>query len=364
MKQEEQIAILSMQRVVNFGSVLQAYSLREIIAELTDKPVCFMDIDKSRCLPSQKHIPETVDYEVPADYPPGVAQKAKRKLISLLSRYNKKLICRFMRQVLRLDDRFSGITPGYVVIGSDEVFNHGNGIYLQLHGDVRFGTKVISYAASCGSAVAEDILPNDRMTVKQAMEHFSAISVRDAATETYVKEVCGQMALRHLDPVLVGSLPNRSPRRVPVHKYMVVYAYGQRIRTEAEISAIRAFAKAKGLKTVALGGSQFWCDLYIPVSPLRMLDYFAHAEYVVTDTFHGTIFSIINKKKFGAIVRKTNRAKIVGLLEDLGLKDRLVGELQQLPAVLEAEIDYASVEEILAGERIRTRAYLQEQLDK
>lgn len=362
MKKEKDISILSMQRVVNFGSVLQAYSLKEMIEELAAAPVRFMDIDKSRCLTSRKHISETVDYEAPAAYPPGIVQKAKRKLITMLSAYNKKLIRRFMKEALKLDAQPSAEVPGCVVIGSDEVFNHSNGVCLQLHGDVAHGAKVVSYAASCGNAVAEDILPQDRETVRQAMENFSAISVRDFATEAYVKDICGKSAVHHLDPVLVGSLPMRQPRKVPIRNYMVVYAYGQRIRTEEEIRAIQDFAKAKGLKTVALGGSQFWCDLYIPAAPFRMLDYFAHADYVVTDTFHGTIFSVINQRKFAVIARKTNYAKITGLLEDLGLNDRLVTDMQQLSSVLETEIDYCAVDEILARERSRTRQYLKAQL--
>jgi len=142
----------------------------------------------------------------------------------------------------------------------------------------------------------------------------------------------------------------------------LVYAYGHRIRTKEEINAIKDFAKSKGLKTVAVGGSQFWCDLYIPVSPFRLLDYFYYADYVVTDTFHGCIFSIINGKRFATIVRKSNTAKVTGLLQDLELTDRIVDDMQNLANVISKEIDYCKVENILQQQRIEARDYLKNAL--
>ena len=144
-------------------------------------------------------------------------------------------------------------------------------------------------------------------------------------------------------------------------RYLLVYAYGYRIRSEEEIQAIQAYAKAHGLKTVAIGGSQFWCDLYIPASPMRMLDWFAHADCVVTDTFHGAVFSVITRRRFGVLIRPSNQGKLEGLLQDLGLTSRQITALTRLGEILDAPVDDA-VDEILTRERQRARAYLKEQL--
>lgn len=354
------ISILSMQRVVNFGSVLQAYSMRRILKELTDADVTFLDID-SETLPSQKRIRETDDYQTPAAYPPGVLQKGKRWLITRLSRINKAKIRAFMEKELRLNES-APCNPDYVIVGSDEVFNHAEGVRLQLHGKIPQAEKCFTYGASCGSAVVEDISPADLPAVREAMANFSAVSVRDRATESYADALYQGKVYRHLDPVLVGDLGNRNHKSVPFGKYLLVYAYGQRIRTQEEIGAIQAFAKAKKLKTVAIGGSQFWCDYYVPVSPFRMLDYFYHARYVVTDTFHGAIFSVLHKKQFAVILRKTNRNKLTGLLEDLELTDRVAEDMNRLEEILNKPINYEKTEEILQRERVRTRAYLKKQL--
>lgn len=354
------LAILSMQRIVNFGSVLQAWSLRDLLLDLTGEQPVFLDIEKEPSLHSRKTVSDSLDYEEPADYPSGILQRGKRWLIAQLSARNKHLIRHFMRQELNLTDEANDQHYDCVIVGSDEVFNHKNGICLQLHGQVRQANRVFAYAASCGSARQEDIDEKDLPRLKEAMAHFCGMSVRDTATKSYVSSLYDGTVQRHLDPVLVGSLHLRNPHPVKLKNYLLVYAYGQRIRKKEEICVIQAFAKSRGLKTVAMGGSQFWCDLYIPASPMRMLDYFHYADYVVTDTFHGSIFSIINRKQFAAISRKTNAAKLQSLLEDLSLSDRMVCKMEDLEHVLTSEIAYEQVDEILEKERYRTREYLKQ----
>lgn len=358
------IAILTMQRILNFGSVLQAYSLRQIIREVADVDAVFLDIDYEKTVSSICSVLDSVDYDVPADYPEGILENGKRWIIARLSWMNKQLIKKFMRNELKLDSTNGQNTYDHVIVGSDEVFNHKKGVCLQLHGAVPQGGNVFSYAASCGSACLEDIQQNDLQTVKNAMQNFSAVSVRDTATEKYVSSLYTGEVTRHLDPVLVGDLYKRKHRPVGLKNYLLVYAYGQRIRTREEIQAIQEFARSRKLKTVAVGGSQFWCDLYIPVSPMRLLDYFHYADFIVTDTFHGTVFSVINRKKFGVIIRNSNRNKIEGLLEDLNLEKRVISHMNQTSKVLSEEIDYEKVEAILQMERVRTRTYLAQQLGK
>lgn len=358
----KKIAILSMQRVVNYGSVLQAYSLRQIVQEVTGLRADFIDIEESQVLACNKAVGDSADYEAPAAYPPGILQKAKRWLIARLSAENKRRIRRFMRTQLELDGKAGEVCYDRVIVGSDEVFNHAKGVNLQLHGKVKNADKVISYAAACGSASVAEIAPEDRKTVCQAMDNFSAVSVRDAATEQYASALYSGTVEHHLDPVLVGDLSRREHKPVRLKNYLLVYAYGQRIRTAQEIRAIQDFAHSRGLKTVAMGGSQFWCDLYIPADPFRMLDYMYYADYVVTDTFHGAIFSVIHKKQFAVIVRRSNENKLTGLLNDLLLQDRLLQKAEHLEQILTAPVDYDGVDRILERERLRTREYLQKHL--
>lgn len=358
------IAILSMQRIVNFGSVLQAWSLREMIRDAVGEEAEFIDIEDQPALKSKKTVTGKEDYAAAASYPPGLLQRAKRFLITKLSAYNKRKIRAFMCGELRLNAENNAKAYDCAVVGSDEMFNHSRDIRLQTHGEIHQAQRVISYAASCGTAMTADIEAQDLPRVRQAMAHFSALSVRDEGTLRYAQALYDLPVEKHMDPVLMGPLHQRKARAVPLKKYLLVYAYGQRIRTKEEIGAICDFARANGLKTVAVGGSQFWCDLYLPLSPMRLLDYFRHAEYVVTDTFHGVIFSVINRRKFAVIIRQSNENKLVCLLNDLGLPGRRVKDMKDLSGVLSEEIDYDSVDAILTAERMRAREYLREQLVK
>ena len=81
----------------------------------------------------------------------------------------------------------------------------------------------------------------------------------------------------------------------------------------------------------------------------------------MTDTFHGSIFSIINNCKFATILRKSNENKLGGLLRELGLEDRIVDSVDNLSEILEKNIDYAKISTLLEKERVRTREYLTEQ---
>lgn len=356
------IAILSMQRVVNFGSVLQAYSLQKILEGISKESVRFIDIEEDRVCYSKKTNSQEKDTGEKKVLSNSIIAKGKRWSIRRLSAWNKKKIRQFMQNTLGLNQSDNDDHYDMVVVGSDEVFNHRYGVNFQLHGDVKQADRVISYAASAGSAMLEDISEEDRASVREAMAKFSAISVRDAATQDYAKALYGGAVQRHLDPVLVGDLAERKHRKVWLKDYLLVYAYGSRIKSKEEIDAIQKYAKEKGLKTVAFGGSQPWCDLYIPVSPFRLLDYFYYADAVVTDTFHGTIFSIINQKRFAAILRNTNENKLRGLLEDMHLQDREVRNMGSLKEVLETNIDYQAVQEIREREKQRTYAYLKTEL--
>lgn len=356
------IAILSMQRVVNYGSVLQAYSLQKLIEECTGEKPVFIDIEEERTVPSDRSDLKRKDGGKPMAYPGGLLQKAKRYFMAKGSSRKKKRICAFMEKQLGLKKEHNYGRYDWVVIGSDEVFNHRQGVNLQLHGDVRQADRVLSYAASCGAATAEDVSPVHREQVCRALNRLQDISVRDAGTAQYVQALCGRETVRHLDPVLVGPLHQRHHKKVHLPPYLLVYAYGHRISSEEEIRAIQAFAKKQGLKTVAVGGSQFWCDYYMAATPMRLLDYFHQAEYVITDTFHGCVFSVLHKKKFGVLVRESNRNKITGLLKDLQLERQQIEEPAQLEQVVTAQIDYDAVEQLLEKERRRSKAYLRARL--
>ena len=96
--------------------------------------------------------------------------------------------------------------------------------------------------------------------------------------------------------------------------------------------------------------------------------YFANAEEVITDTFHGTIFSVITKQKFITLVRKSvgtsygNEEKLTDLLDRLGLLERIAFSIDEVFEKQNKSIDYDLVHTLIDKERIRTYEYLKQQV--
>ena len=147
---------------------------------------------------------------------------------------------------------------------------------------------------------------------------------------------------------------------------MILYGYAGRFSKE-ECKKIRAYADSKGLKIFCIGGVQDACDKFIDCNPFQVIAYFQHADCVVTDTFHGTILSVITHRQFASIVRKTgygNAEKMTDLLGRLGLSDRVVNDLETVGSKVDQLIDYEKVDDAIRVERKKSYEYLREAIEK
>lgn len=373
------IGIMTMQRVRNYGSYLQAYGLKKLIESLGHE-VVFVDYKIEPSVETLGTIKANRYYRLLKKLYRKLKTE-KNKLLRPLRKEERSEFSRFIEEFEENYLRELGVpkTKQYrtrvdiLVIGSDEVFNctqgENVGFSKQLFGaDSRAG-KVVSYAASFGNTTLEKLEKyHIREDVRKLLNGFSALSVRDRNSYNIVKTLTGKEAELHLDPVLIYDFKDEIRDTVTEEGYIIVYAYNKRISPE-EGQAIRDFAERHNKKLISISGQQPFCDKYVYCSPLQMLGYFRHADYVITDTFHGTIFSVISHRKFATLVRKDQNAQGYGneeklgfLLEKLGLEERRVTRLDDLTDVLEREIDYSEVDRLLHEERSRTIRYLKEQL--
>ena len=97
-------------------------------------------------------------------------------------------------------------------------------------------------------------------------------------------------------------------------------------------------------------------------SPLEVLAYIRHADYVITDTFHGTVFSIKYQKKFGTIIRDSNRQKLGDLMEKFGVMERQIRELDKIGEILNKGENMGEIEAKLLKEKSRALKYLKKTL--
>lgn len=356
------IGILSMQRVVNHGSFWQANLLMKYFAD-AGHTVEFIDI-----------IPGKQLYEYPKrsiKISKIIYYFEKVKYNIGFSRKKEEIFNAFLKNSLNCSAANYSSDYDCIIIGSDEVFNFAQpvawGFSPQLHGAID-NDHVYSYAASFGASTYEDV---DKYGVRNeliaAMSNLKHISVRDENSYSITKKLLQDAEIyRHLDPVLVGDLPVPPKQNVP-KKYIIIYAYSFRFNDKKYIKKIKSFAKKNGYKIFSVGFYQTWVDKNINVDPYELLQYFANAEYIITDTFHGTIFSVRCHKKFATVIREGsmgNSQKLTSLLEDLSLKNRLLTNEADFEKILTAEIDYDSVDKILQRERQRTEEYLKMCLDE
>ena len=365
------VGILSMQRIFNYGSFLQAYALKKILEELGCN-VQFVDYHIEKCLVDSNKkkgiyrkilkVIEVFKYKAPF--------KEKIKFIQ----YKKNYASNYY-PYLGVNNNMN-YTPylDMLIIGSDEVFNcvQNNtnvGYSLELFGKGHNAKRVVSYAASFGNTTLDKL---DKYNIKKEiagyLKKFDSISVRDENTGNIIKCLTEKNFEYNLDPVLIYDYINKCndiPQTIEESNYIVLYGYSGRF-TDEECNFIKNYIKEKNLKIYCIGGVQNCCDKFIDCSPFKVIAYFQHAEFVITDTFHGTIMSIITHKRFVSLVRKNgygNFEKLTDLLNRINLTSRIIENITFLDEILNNPINYDDVDNIIQKERLHTYDYLKKQID-
>lgn len=374
------IGILSMQRIYNYGSWLQAYGLKKLIEENRGVSVEFVDYRREKPV-----------YKDKFDYLDYFKQRIKVAVIDTVASVrplakimpNKEFFQTYRFRHEYWNHLGLSAKPNYspeldlLVVGSDEVFNclQDNirvGYSKELFGQGNKAKRVVSYAASFGNTTIEKLKQYEKKDeIAALLGDFSSISVRDRNSSDVVAELTGEVPKSNMDPVLMydfsSELRDNEHTDEQVKRmskpYMIVYAYPNRLKPN-EIEKLKEFAQKKGMLIYGISGYQSYADEMIYDAPLTILQYFKHAQYVVTDTFHGTIFSVINNKPFVTIVRKSvngsygNQEKLEDLLTKLELRDRFTFHGENIVEILEAPIDYQRTNQIINSERQKTREYL------
>lgn len=363
------ICILSMQRVLNYGSLLQAYSLKKILTEM-GHTVDFIDIEPNETENALNHVIHFNEAKKYADrgrfyrllqqddsvfYIPSkiIAKKEVAKKQSA-----------FMRDYLCLSPDNNNKKYDLCVIGSDEVFNCMNdtawGFTSQLFGNVRQADRVITYAASCGFTTVESLDKGVLEIIKKTFTNVSAFSVRDANTRNFVNSITHSEPIMSLDPVLIGNFDEEISKCTPrlPKRYCIVYAYHGRINNAEEIKEIKDYCRKQRLELVSIGGTQKWIHKHLALSPFDVLKAFKNAELVITDTFHGTIFSAKYSKHFAILTRESNQNKLGDLIRRLNIEQHQLDALDSLPNIAEIAHDKRAFYSLIDSEREKAIKYL------
>lgn len=198
-----------MQKVINYGSYLQAYALKKMLLKAGAESVDFIDIIPGSQLPglTTGSVKEKIKrllgivHKIISNKPSKV-----RELINFRQYYPKSIIKSWSS--IGIGENNCDKNYDLVVIGSDEVFNCCNkndwGFSPQLFGDIKNTKRCVSYAASFGSTTKQSIEEYGiKSTLTKLLNNFDYLSVRDENSKIIIKDLTGNNALIHIDPVLL-----------------------------------------------------------------------------------------------------------------------------------------------------------------
>lgn len=244
------------------------------------------------------------------------------------------------------------------IFGSDQIWRNGltNDMKFYFGSFLNDAVPRIAYAASFGvdywqfsNAETKKIIP--------LLKKFKAISVREESAVRLLKER-GVNAQLVLDPTLLLQSDNYTgletdiSRQFANYKHVFLYCLDKHPLQDEMIVLVNEKKKMPVMNIMANLQIDSW------ISGLRT------ADYVVTDSFHGTVFSILFHKKFIVLANEQRGlTRLQSLLKMFGLENRLIMSFEDFDCEkLDAEIDYKSVDVILNQEREKSLTFLSESL--
>jgi len=252
-----------------------------------------------------------------------------------------------------------------VIVGSDQVWRKryiNDAYYKSYFLDFVDGskTKKIAYAASFGKDHWEG--EGDSEDIAKLLKDFTAVSTREASGVAICRDSFGYNDAKHvLDPTLLMGkafyineiIAKYDTSNIPKGG-LVTYVLDE-AKEKKEI--IEFTQKRTGLKS--LHHLKGFNDSHITFSVPQWVASFANADFVVTDSFHGMVFSIIFEKEFVVIGNHSRGLdRFISLLSLLGLEDRLVFDVKDLEGKELESIDYERVNKLLEGEKKKSLEFL------
>jgi hypothetical protein len=359
------VCIVTLHRAENYGSVLQALALQLKIEALGHK-VVFLD-----------YCPERYTKYGKLKRLKGKDEKFNNPFLLLIARilifpsYLKKgwVFGEFLKNLNLYPSIVSSssevdvklLNADAFCVGSDQVWNSywNEGIDGTLFLDfVNNGTPCFSYASSIGLS---ELPESEIQKTKELLAKFRFISVREDTGVNILRNLGRNDVVQSIDPTLLLTAEDWNPYVKGVitnEKYILTY----NLHHDKKIDDYAVMLEKKyGYKIynvsynwhdVVRHGNLKWCP-----SVGEFLGLIKNAHFVVADSFHATVFSILFKKKFVSIAPEIANSRISSLLSCLGLGERLINNFDS-PSVIEVEIDYDEVFERLQNERNVSLEYL------
>ena len=388
----KKVAIVSCYFHKNYGSMLQAYATQKIVTELgydnetiyCNNPQMYMTQNKIKY-----YIKKISDKDILIDKIKRSSTKFKNKFGTMEYKNNVKIR---EKKFEEFSQKYFNVTRKYrnreelikdiyrfsaVLLGSDQLWSPAN-----IENDYYTLTFVpdeipkIAYATSFG---VNELPKYQQKTARDFLERFDAISVRETTGANIVELLCGKKVEVVIDPTLffdAEAWTEIQPEEPLINSpYIFCYFLGN--NTEHRKFAKR-LKKVTGYSIVAIQhmdeyikNDESFADITpYDVGPGEFVSLIRNAEYICTDSFHGTVFSILHRKSFFTFNRFSNsntistNSRIDNLLNLLGLEQRRKSGFEDIKNCLENEIEYVQVFDELKNLREQSKIYLQKALEE
>lgn len=335
------IAILTQPLGTNYGGIMQAWALQRVLAGLGHDPVT---IDR-------RPAPPAVYYKVArAIYRSGMKVLGKRKALINFEQQMPKILentSQFIRESMfvseslystsELSDHFARENYDAVIVGSDQTWRpkYSPNIYNYFLDFIHEGDMpCIAYASSFGVDEWEFTKEQTHRCAELAKK-FNAISVRERSGVELCSKYLGVKATHALDPTVLLDkkhyLDLLGEERIKARSFGVFTYFLDQTREKHDLA--RALGEKYGEPVYscqpkyALNEDCRDLDSYIMPDVRDWLAGFSNASFVITDSFHGMIFSFIFGKPFYVLKNKARgSARFLSFLSMYGLEDRIIDE--------------------------------------
>lgn len=243
-----------------------------------------------------------------------------------------------------------------VIIGSDEIANFKHPFFNEIYiGKGIIKTPVVYYAPSAG-ALSPDYKLSKEETI--SFSNIKRYSARDMATKKFFENNTTKNVSLVLDPTFLWEFCEVKSNTILNDKYILLYSFDSLQQYEKEIVEC---ADKSNYKIVSLAREYKWADVNLPTaSEEEWITCFRKCDIVITDSFHGLVFAIKNRKKFVLISRGDKVNKNNGLLDFLGIKINYY-EKGSIYNYLQYEgVDYKEIEPNIIERKYQSEKYLKE----
>lgn len=333
----------------NYGGLLQNYALQYCLKKLGHdvKTINFISLHSLfwyLLSTSKQLLISILKYKRPC-----IKRYTRSGMAEFINKYiNKTRVVFFYTKKIINEEHFDA-----VITGSDQVWRPRYNMFIEdmYLKFVPNNIKKIAYAASFGTDSWEYNLRYTKLCAKHS-KRLNAISVREVSGIDLCKKYLEIDAQCVLDPTILAGIEAYQPLLHGKHEENYLFAYILDMSQE-KIKYIKDVAQKRDLKVILQSA-----DTDAILSVENWLTMIANASMVITDSFHGTVFSILFHRDFYSILNNSRGGtRFDSLLTPLGLECRS-GDTLQLQHSRSTAIDWGKVDRILANQRKKSINFL------